>query len=474
MVSWITTLLFIANIIYVVAVVPSGRANHGCVLLRAKIYCYGGQAITNGTEAVLNTDLFYTLDLSQTKSVGDLQQSWVKYPGSDVGANHYFAMAALPELNRFVIDGGRGGGRNGLTVQVITAVFNANGDGSWNTSLPAGGRSIVESHSAVAENNTVYIAGGRISQLFSGTTGPMQFPQQMTILDVSAGLWSASPASLPSTSSQTRLHNRGAFGNDGQTIFYVGGIYPGTPMDETAAMYYYSAVPMDNILTYNTNTGLWGTRTTTGLLPSTRMDHTLTLKPSTGELIMYGGKQLDTSLPIDDYFYILNTGTMVWSNRSLSTSEGASSAGARHGHSAVLVGNSNLFIIFGSTGDSDADLFVLDIDSWSWINSVNAVVVTTPEPVDGNNSTDSNGGGDGNNQGGNKDGGNDDTGGGSSNAGTIAGAVVGAVAGVAIIAGVLFFFLRRRRTTKQQDIRLDDDVPNGDQLKVQKIRGKFL
>ena len=141
---------------------------------------------------------------------------------------------------------------------------------------------------------------------------------------------------------------------------------------------------------------------------------------------------------------------MTWSNQSLSTSDNAPSAGPRHGHSgnttvelfllynlsltrkhdffyiAILVGDSSLFIIFGSTGDSDASLSVLDINSWSWASSVAAVVVQTPEPTGTNSTNPGNDGGQPNDTGSEGSNGGDS----SSNAGTIAGAVVGSVVGV--------------------------------------------
>ncbi|KAI8148906.1 hypothetical protein BJV82DRAFT_574220 [Fennellomyces sp. T-0311] len=229
------------------------------------------------------TQLSRAVVLIMTKSVRDLQQSWVEYDGFDVGANTYFAMAALPELNSFVINGGRGGGE-GFPVERRNVLFNASGDGSWDTNIPDGGNYIV-----------------------------------------------------------------------------------------------YGYAELSTVQTYHTSTGLWNTRTTTGKTPSNRMDHTLTLNI------------VDTQIPVNDYFYTLDTETMNWSTRDLDVSDGGMSAGPRQGHSAVLVGT-NLFIIFGSTGSTDAGLFVLDIECWSWIGSVNAVTYPPQELGEGNNSVRCNGG----------------------------------------------------------------------------------
>ncbi|KAI9275434.1 hypothetical protein BDA99DRAFT_495459 [Phascolomyces articulosus] len=450
--SWTSSsallLIAIAAIQSVRADTPSGRANHGCALLRSTIYCYGGAERTvAGATTALSSNLFYSLDLSEEKSISDLAGAWQEYTAGNVGSNFYFAMTAVPELNIFVIDGGRGTGQTGYTTQTPTVTFNASGSGSWNTGINPGGHPLVDTHQAVSDNSsTVYLCGGRSSDINANTAGPMQFPTQMTLFNTPQSTWSSTPATLRSVSSQTRLHHKAALGIDGRTIYYVGGIYPSRPMDASGASYYYSHVNMTDILVYDTIQASWSTRTTSGsIIPTPRMDHTLTTKPNTGELIVYGGTQLDSSLPIDDYFYILDPQSMTWSNRTLGTSA-AQGAGPRHGHAAVLAGNSTLFIIFGSTGDSDSALSALDIENWSWLSTVPAVVVPESEG-------DQQGGSPGNGQ---SQGEQPDSG--SSVApGTIAGAVVGAVAGVAIIGALVFFFLRRRRNQNGETVASSDD-----------------
>ncbi|KAI8148909.1 hypothetical protein BJV82DRAFT_590043 [Fennellomyces sp. T-0311] len=456
MVNWFSALLLFASATFVHAETPSGRANHGCVLLQTKIYCYGGAMRTpDRITTPLANNLFYSLDLSQEKSVSDLQQSWNPLSVVNVGPNFYFAIAALPELNSFVIDGGRGG-TEPVPQSMLTVLYNANGDGEWNTSLPLGGHSLVDSHTAVTGpgKNMVYISGGRSSDSYSNITGAAQFPTQMLTYDPPE-TWSSTPARLQSTSTQTRLHHKGAFGQDGTTIYYIGGIYPAQASDASGSSYYYGHIEMSDILTYDTVKSVWANVTASGLHPAPRMDHTLTLKPSTGDLIVYGGTQLDSAQPVDDYFYVLDVQSMTWSNQSLSTADGASAGGPCFGHQAILVGNNSLFIIFGSDGSSNSNLFVLDINSWTWQATSPAIQVD-----DGGNG----GGGDG----GQSDDPSDD-GGSDTSAGTIAGAVVGCVAGVALIGAGVLFFLRRRRSNEQQR---EQNVPK-EQLIAQQANGKL-
>ncbi|KAI9499105.1 hypothetical protein BDB00DRAFT_795437 [Zychaea mexicana] len=442
MVNWLAaSLLAAATAVSVRADTPSGRANHGCALLGSTIFCYGGATrAADGTTTALNSNLFYYLDLSEEKSVTDLRGSWTAFSGGNVGPNYYFAITALPTGNSFVIDGGRGAGTDGLTTQAITVLFNATGQGSWSTDIPSGGHPLVDSHTAVSDaDNNVYLIGGRSSAFYSNITGPMQFPTQMAIFRPPE-TWSSTPATLRSTSTQTRLHHKAVMGRDGHTIYYVGGVYPAQAAEQGSA-YYYGHVPMNDILIYDTSSSTWSTRNATGLLPTPRMDHTLTMKPSTGELIVYGGTQLDSSQPIGDFFYILDTQDMTWSNQSLTAADGANGAGARFGHEAVLVNNSSLYIIFGANQQgSTPGLFLLDIESYQWQVTSPAVHVDSSDG--GPNGGIGNGDGDLS---------SGDGGGDSDNIGTIVGAVVGSVAGIGIIGAALFFFRRRRSSKNNHD-----------------------
>ena len=92
----------------------------------------------------------------------------------------------------------------------------------------------------------------------------------------------------------------------------------------------------------------------------------------------------------------------------------------QHLDKAILVGNNSLFIIFGSNGTSNNNLYVLDIESWAWQSSLPAVV---DDIGDG-------GGADPNHP-------DDPSQSSGSNAGTIAGAVVGSVAGVRFVSHYL-------------------------------------
>ncbi|KAI9276909.1 hypothetical protein BDA99DRAFT_121249 [Phascolomyces articulosus] len=429
------------------------RTGHGCVLLKTTIYCYGGTYGEGGDPVYYEDDRSYALDLSQEKSVKELNTSWTKFSGGreDIGITWYFAMVAIPEQNSFVIDGGQrlnilaGTTPSNEPITEYTDIYNTTGgNGVW-LSLPVGDHQQVYHHTAVYSPTTkrVYLGGGQGRLLVNGKEGAMFFPSKMSIVDLN-GQWTTSSNQLMTINSDTRLHHAAALGPDGNTIYYIGGIYP----NETAtsatgeATFNFSMVDMASILTYNINDAQWksvyiNTNGDRSSIPVGRMDHTVTLHPTTKELIVYGGVDMGAYQgPLRDYVYTLDTTTMTWKNQTPNMPDITTGAGPRFGHAAVLAGNHSLFIIFGSVAFDrpTVDINVLNINDWTWMDTVPAIVVNENDDDD------------------------DDTKGVST--GTIVGAVIGSIVGVAILVGVIVFFLIRRRKRNyytEKPMAVDDD-----------------
>ena len=103
--------------------------------MSSTIYCYGGakrRIEVEGHDAITN-DFFLSLDLSQSTTVNDIQEAWNPIDGG-VGPNYYFAMAPLPEMNSFVIDGGRGQGDGKAIAQEISSLFDVKKN-QWNSHM---------------------------------------------------------------------------------------------------------------------------------------------------------------------------------------------------------------------------------------------------------------------------------------------------------------------------------------------------
>ncbi|KAI8137215.1 hypothetical protein BJV82DRAFT_636161 [Fennellomyces sp. T-0311] len=407
----------------------TARCAAGCEYLPPKIYCYGGREFfsNNGSYGFgLNTSLFNSLDLSQGSSLTDIQNHWTPIDQVTPGTNTLFAMAAVPEYNALFMDGG--GGVDSLEnyrSQFNNTIYDVE-TGAWSTDIPMRDLTVIFHTATLGPNSTVYVWGGRAMQA-NISQDPTSYPLDMYLFNFGTSSWSTTIG--VQSLAETRVEHKAVLGGDGVSIYYIGGLYPTTPIYANLTDYYHNLAPMDRVLIFNTNTSQWQTRNTSGETPTTRRGHTLNLKPSTGELILFGGyNPLNTTLIRQDYFHLLDTTNMVWYTRSLSVGEGVThNVSGIFDHCAVIVEH-YMYIIFGVVaGQATSDIRALDIESWSWLASVPAIQPVEPtEPSDGSSG---------------------------SSVGTIVGAVVGSVGGVAIVGGIIaFFYIRKRRRAKEQAV----------------------
>ncbi|KAI9252264.1 hypothetical protein BDA99DRAFT_587714 [Phascolomyces articulosus] len=459
----LSLLLLSVSGLLVHAITPQPRADAGCAYMstEAKIYCYGGQRFIYLSEGGITTmfdPYFVSLNLAQDWEVNtDMQNGWEQV-NHDVGQNHHFPMVAVPNQRRLFMDGGGGGSDAGAAViaRYKTAYINTESDDGWTEVIPSRTDSRVMTHTATLgrDNNTIYIWGGYRSGLTGGTAqGEETYPREMNIFNIKEWRWSTGSLAQQGQMYQTAVLV-------GSSIYYIGGLYRAT----TSLV----AVQMNGVLIFNTDSGEWQNRGIGGsVVPSTRIRHTTTLKPSTGEIIMFGGQNpSDNTQARDDYFYILNTqGELSWRNTTIQEDGSSFGGNGILGHAAVLVEN-YLFVMFGNINLLDDPwpynitnrVWAMDVDRWAWVSSVSAI---TPDPVLSTDDTTPPG-----NEGGTQDDGS--SGSSSTNAGTIAGAVVGGVAGVVIIAAIAFFFIRKKRQQSPEKVELNrermlpDEEPGND------------
>ncbi|KAI8137214.1 hypothetical protein BJV82DRAFT_718317 [Fennellomyces sp. T-0311] len=415
--------------------VVAARFGQECVYLTPKIYCYGGRFERRESSGRLSlaSDLFNSLDLSESKDLASLQGSWKSLPHETPGPNIAFTMVADPELKMIFMDGGLGpeDGQDLIRPRYNTTIFSV-ADQEWSTNTVSGHIEVVDHTAVLGLNNTVYVWGGYKVPLTSQWDNPVEHPLDMYAFNIRTSSWAiiTGVASL----AEYRIEHRGALGTDELSIYYIGGIYPSSPQFENRTRYNYRGAPMNEVTIFNTSTQEWRTQNTTGMTPSTRSGHTFTLKPDTGEFILFGGFD-PMAWPISrpDYFYLLDVGSLSWSNRTISTGTAATqyTVSQVFDHSAVLVGN-DLYIAFGNTANTSSNLVrVLDTESWSWRASIDGISHSDPAnvPEDSSDSSDVSN---------------------STSPGTIAGAVVGSIVGVGIaIAAVIFYLLRKRRLAQQ-------------------------
>ncbi|KAI9275863.1 hypothetical protein BDA99DRAFT_601414 [Phascolomyces articulosus] len=427
-------LSFSNTLVHAITPVARGESECGLMPSQATIYCYGGQMIEltpgygDDAPTAILSDLFITLNLTQNTTVASLQNAWERL-GSDVGSNFYPAFAVIPQHDMIFMDGGRGAGNNGQTLaRYRTTIYNTD-TGSWSTDTPSRNGIMIQTHTATLgqDNNTLYVWGGFRDQStgLSLTVG-IEYPLEMYMFDIQNSQWTT--GNPVGSLDATRVYHKAV--RIGTRIYYIGGVMP-------LSIEQFVDAPMDLIPIYDTDSGQWRTQRTTGPIPRSRIRHTATLLPNNNEILVFGGHDpSNNTIYCPDYFYVLQVSNqqLIWTNTSKTiTIDGAGFNGLGiYGHSAVLAGN-NLFFMFGRTLNVNFSivantLLVFDVNRWSWISSVSALLPEKKLTVD--DSTD------GSTRGGDN---------GTVSKGTIAGAVVGGVIGVSLIAGVLFFFLRRKR-----------------------------
>ncbi|KAI9252866.1 hypothetical protein BDA99DRAFT_520254 [Phascolomyces articulosus] len=417
-----------------------GQAACAYMSSEAKIYCYGGyhyNMYTEGVTTAFYSQYFISLNMTQGwQSNTDIENGW-EHENQDYGLNFYTTMVAVPYQKILFMDGGAGTTETGELIlpRFKSAYIDIEANNGWAEVNPSRNGSGVSQHTAVlgSDNNTIYIWGGSRNHWSDGRpVGQEEYPREMSIFNIKDWKWTTG-----NMAEQGRLYHSVVC--VGPSIYYIGGIY-GSPSGVTAA-------PMDVLSTFNTDSGEWQNRDIGGsITPSTRVRHTTTLKPSTGEVILFGGQDPNEAYGFnngsrDDYFYILNTqGELSWSTRTLQEDGGSFGGYGIHGHCAVLA-EDYLFIMFGFINYIDQPysfnttnkIWGMDVNKWSWVSSINAMTPESiPEPIDTTGSTPG-----------------DDGKPNSISTGAIVGAAVGGVVGVAIIAGIVAFFCIRRKKRHQ-------------------------
>ncbi|CEG70273.1 hypothetical protein RMATCC62417_06202 [Rhizopus microsporus] len=295
---------------------------------------------------------------------------------------------------------------------------------SWTWSFPTtnfqAAAAKVSGYSMTTVNNTVYTFGG----LSVNNNGfPIINAVQNTLSFIDASSFQVSTGS-------------NGLGLTDHTMCYIkkmnslitfGGSTTGNPADVS-----------DAINIYNLSTRTWNVQgLTTSITPGGRRLHTANCFDDF--MIIFGG---GSTQPFDSDVWVLNATAypnLFWERKSISNA--VDGPNPRMGHSTVLDNENKKLYIFGGwgvTATNDSNMYVLDVNNWSWtkvkttgypnLNPPSSTNTTTipPSPTAGSDSH--------------------------SKTGIIAGATVGGIALLVIAALALFFFLRKRKREETKDI----------------------
>ncbi|KAI9015267.1 hypothetical protein CLU79DRAFT_765894 [Phycomyces nitens] len=366
------TLAVLFNGIFQVAIAFRPKARHasGCAVLDDTLYCYGGAMYIAGQGTPTSLSEHLSLDLRHSFSIPEYLSNWKSIDNLTnfrLEPNSYFSIVAQPSSQSYVISGGIGY-NNGSSLINPTTVYNASTD-TW-SSVNTTGITQRFGHTGVLEpDNSVLFwggLGGYIGDVVnSGITTDSYNPK---LLSPSFNEWSIlSTRSFP-LGAYTRVYGSATMGRDGRSIFYIGGSSIQSAIVNTTSALSgqgLGTVSMNDILVYDTIDSTWTMQQAIGPTPSPRTLHTAVLVPNTDMVLIYGGLGINSSFPVKDYVYQLDTTQFLWTQIPLPVTSGA---GPRYGHSAVLYGNSSMFILFGinQAGIPTDDFYVLKLDDMKW------------------------------------------------------------------------------------------------------------
>ncbi|KAI7893612.1 uncharacterized protein EV154DRAFT_549735 [Mucor mucedo] len=159
-------------------------------------------------------------------------------------------------------------------------------------------------------------------------------------------------------------------------IFFFGGQYSGFTSFQRIGFTF------DTVVTFNFTSQSWGNQILNGQGPSPRIGHTATLVgPNQRNVLIYGGRSLESNRPLSDYCYTLDLDSFQWTPQTIPAAAGEVLTRSRH--SAVTITNDMLFILFGFENETKLaeKLFILNVTNPSSITLMNKFVQPSRLPT---------------------------------------------------------------------------------------------
>ncbi|CAO3627108.1 unnamed protein product [Cunninghamella blakesleeana] len=359
-----------------------------CTLLsNQKIYCFGG--VVNSADIYNQfqpTNQFYSLDISPRPTPNQAKNNWYRIPSPpdyQLEPRAEFAFTNGFHNSTWFIFSGAGSGNNYIepTLKNISIAFHCQNN-SWTTlnftSITRNATvsaSVVQLHGASAttyvnKNIDFYILTGGLRLNNNPSINP-ETTSVHSVLHLLNGTLSHEVRGFdrPKTygrnfRSQTMVikdnhFNFGGFDFDLEISPYNNDIH-----------YFENNQTTQNIFTRNylmelsTSATYYYYLDDSDITPSPRYWHTINQIPYTNQLIMYGGAYNQEASK--DYSYIFDSTTALWKNISFAN-EGP---GALYGHSAIIIDNDTLYILFGADASHHLhnDVHILNLTSLKWFD----------------------------------------------------------------------------------------------------------
>ncbi|KAI7895689.1 uncharacterized protein EV154DRAFT_494595 [Mucor mucedo] len=388
-----TLLFFLATVNFVIAQYAGSRHDAACEYLAYRIYCFGGSSTVAKSITTTSTSMAMLDILKHSgEPIDVLNTKWeyiVTNNGELVQPRGGPQHMRLEDKNTMVISGGFSSTTTKLTHQTIS--FNANGS-TWST-LPNYEDSGANRQIYVA--STVYIHGlgigfygGKEDIYDKGWTYPGinmsaytdEKNDRRTIgyakltflnpITTSNNMWSQYSSEKNSmrffTSYQTSVYDK-----INNRILFLGGEY-----QNPARTYHYQT--FSSAPSFNLNDGSWSMQNLTGSnIPTYRVLHTATIFGSDKRsVLLYGGQNSadDNLWAVSDYCYTLDLVLNRWTLQNIIPS--STEVLIRTRHSALLVDDDTVFIIYGITekGLSANSTLILNVKDPSAVLAVSSYI----------------------------------------------------------------------------------------------------
>ncbi|KAI9259407.1 hypothetical protein BDA99DRAFT_92024 [Phascolomyces articulosus] len=265
------------------AITPQPRFGGDSTLLKRRLYYYGGGIDEIGNMNTSTSQELIYLDIEKSFEIKSGLSAWQKVNVTgdlQPEANYLYAMAVLPRSNSIAIYGGAGS-NNGQLLQNTAVLYNET-TGSWQTidDPQSNLKQVYLASFQRGKGSIGYLFGGRS---YAGDVYP-PFAKEMQIFDPFTYSWTTG-AAVPDEYGVRFRTPSALYHND---IYYIGGMsanYTNTQITHDNTM-----VPMSDILIYHIDENTWEKKTATGDVPAPRIMHTVTSKPNTNSIMVFGGK----------------------------------------------------------------------------------------------------------------------------------------------------------------------------------------
>ncbi|KAL9545060.1 hypothetical protein MBANPS3_007320 [Mucor bainieri] len=382
----------------------NSRFISGCGLLLGNVYCYGGLIYTSKTETKA-TDVMSVLDITNKSGTAsaDLEALWktVSFIRNDLDLTPRSdpQCVIMDDQYHMVINGGYSS--TSAQLKDLNVMYNAR-QNKWYahsaySESPYGYRQIYWGSGSYVPGKGAAFYGGfeeftnpnwttpnvnaSIFAFSNGASRSIGFPQVNYFnIDNPSSTWIRS---LPLTTAVDDFSagHQSVFDPVTNMLLFMGGEYRTTTSPNPIPR------PYSYIKAFNTFTNKWSMMNLTGDIPTSgRTYSTLTLLPSTGRHVLLYGGQANNAV-VQDYCNVLNLDTKNWTRQTIVAPAGTTLE--RSKHSAVLVNNNTLFVMWGM------DRTKVGLSSVLILNTTNPDAITMSskyvDPNDPNAAKDSNG-----------------------------------------------------------------------------------